>query len=206
MTITNGYATVAQFQRFKGITNADALDDAEIEAMIEEASRMIDAVCSRWFYAYSQTRYYDVPEGRELFLEGDDLLTVTTLTNGDTTVLTTADYYLLPRNDSPKYAVVLKESSTYLWEEDSSGNAEGAITIAGTWGFVSRAAADPQSARVIDNTRRACLMICKQWMEERFGVNVGGNVYITAGGVVQSPAGAIPKAAYDMIKPYIRIV
>jgi hypothetical protein len=43
-------------------------------------------------------------------------------------------------------------------------------------------------------------------MEERFGVNAGGNVYITAGGVVQSPAGAIPKAAYDMIKPYIRKV
>jgi len=205
MTITNGYATVAQFQRFKGITNADALDDAEIEAMIEEASRMIDAICGRWFYAYTQTRYYDVPAGRELFLE-DDLLTITTLTNGDTTVLTTSDYYLLPRSESPKYSVALKESSTYLWEEDSSNNTEGVISIAGTWGFVSRAATDPRSAMVIDNTRRACLMICKQWMEERFGVNVGGNVYITSGGVVQSPAGAIPKAAYDMIKPYIRIV
>ncbi len=57
-----------------------------------------------------------------LFWMDDDLLTITTLTNGDTTVITSTYYDLLPKNDSPKYAIQLKESSPYYWEVDANGD------------------------------------------------------------------------------------
>ena len=72
---------------------------------------------------------------RELWIDDDDLLAVITLTNGDATVLTTSDYFLLPRNDYPKYAIAIKESSSVIWETDSNNDSEGAISLAAIYGF-----------------------------------------------------------------------
>lgn len=204
MAITNGYATLDQFKMLKDISSNDAADDIYIEDLIERASRMVDSICGRWFYADTQTRYFDVPRpaSRELVLDAD-LLTVTTLTNGDTTVITSADYNLLPFNGYPKRSIKLKASSVYYWAMDSSANVEGVISVAGTWGFVSRSATDARSARVILNTAFATLRIAQMWYHDRFGQNLGGNTIITAAGIVQTPAGAVPKAAYDAIAPYI---
>ena len=127
---------------------SDLTDDATIEQVIEAASRIIDGKVSgeRVFYDSTGTRIFDVPKGtRELKLD-QDLVSVTTLTNGDGTVLTTSDYYLWPRNTSPKRKIILKESSTYSWTWDSSGNTEGAISVAGTWGWAATVPADVAEA------------------------------------------------------------
>jgi hypothetical protein len=138
MTITNGYATLANLKDWLttrgGQQSYDSADDSMIEQVIEAASRYIDSETGRTFYPRVETRYYDLPDGREIWLD-DDLLTVTTLTNGDGTVLTTTYYYLYPKNRSPKWKIVMKESSTYSWSYDGYGNTEGVITVVGTWGY-----------------------------------------------------------------------
>ena len=142
----------------------DLTDDRTIEQTVEAASRVIDGLCNgRTFYARTETRLFDVPFGRELKVD-DDLLTITTLTNGDSTVLTTTDYYLWPRNVSPKRKIVLKESSNYVWTFDSSGNTEGAISVVGTWGYASSAPAD---------IAEACRILCYRYFKRKdapFGV------------------------------------
>lgn len=198
-TVTNGYCTLAELKRY--ITpneSTDPLDDQVLIDIIEAASRFIDGVTGRTFYARTETRYFSVPEGqdaRKLFLD-DDLLTVTTLTNGDGTVLTTADYYLLPRNLSPKYAVVLKESSSYYWIWDSSNNSEYVISIAGTWGYAASAP---------DDVKDACRMIALSMDKRRSGENISAITTITGGGVVVTPQD-VPSIAAKILEKYKRIV
>lgn len=193
MTLTNGYCTLAEFKSWQNITSTNATDDTTIEGIIEMASRFIDAETKRTFYARSETKYFDVPEGRELPLN-DDLLTITTLTNGDGTVLTSTYYNLVPKNRSPYYAIRLKELSSYAWSVDSSGNTEYVITVVGTWGYASTAPAD---------IKNACLMIAQSVYNRRGGENVTGVARITGAGVVITPED-IPSGAWQIIRAYRR--
>lgn len=141
MAIINGYCTLAEFKA--AITPAgqdlspDAPDDAVIEDLIERASRRVDDMCGRVFYPFVATRYYDLPKGRDLWLE-DDLLEVTTLTNGDTNAVSASEYKLHPANEYPKYALKLKDISSEIWEEDSDGSGEQVISLLGFWGYHER--------------------------------------------------------------------
>jgi len=198
MTITNGYATLADFTARYRKTSANGPDDAVIEGLIESASRLIDAETSRWFYASTQTREFDVPDCRELRLDAP-LLAVTTLTNGDGTVIAASEYVLSPRNVLPAYAIRLKATSTVTWMPGADGATEGAIGVAGSWGWVSRSATDPESMRVIGETKEATLEIASLWYAQRFGENVGGQVQVTQAGVVITQSGAIPQTAYNII-------
>jgi len=69
------------------------VDDETLNDIITRASRLFDKLTRRTYYARTETRYYGVPDTRELALD-DDLLTITTLTNGDGVVLTATEYYL----------------------------------------------------------------------------------------------------------------
>lgn len=191
MTITNGYATLAEYKLFADIDSTEANDDTAIESIIEGVSRDIDLKTQRTFYARTETRYYDRPSGRELELD-DDLLTITTLSNGDGVAIASGDYNLIPRNDPPYSAIRLTETSTITWTLDSNGNSEFVIDVAGTWGYM---------ATHTDDIREACLMITQSFVKRRFGDNVSGQVKITAAGVVITPQD-IPSAAADIINIY----
>jgi hypothetical protein len=65
----------------------------------------------------------------------EDLLSVETLTNGDDNEITSSDYILLRENRYPKYAIQLKEDSSYVWEADSAGNKKQVISVDGMWGW-----------------------------------------------------------------------
>jgi len=149
MAITNGYCTLAEFKAYIGTSSTNAGDDAVIEDIIEGASRLIDTFTGRTFYARTETHYYNTPSGYDLLINDDDLLTVSTLTNGDATVITSGNYKLIPLNKTPKYAIFLEPSSALFWTFDSNGESTGAITVAGTWGF---------SATTPDDVRQACLI------------------------------------------------
>lgn len=199
MTITNGYATLAQFKSLKSVTSTDTADDTLIEELITRASRVIDAITGKWFYAETTTRYFHIPAGRELQLDAP-LIAVTTLTNGDGTTIAATEYALLPRNAPCHYTLKLHERSTTTWQVATLDDFP--ISIAGTWGYVSRSATTAESARIILATEFAALQIALNWYMERKG-NAQGQVQITAAGVVITPYGAIPKAAYDAIAQYI---
>lgn len=191
MTISNGYATLAEIKAYLTITSTNSTDDGAIEDMVEMASRLIDAETHRTFYARTETHYFDYTSSRSLYMD-DDLLTVTTLTNGDDAVITSADYNLFPLNKSPKNEIRIKQSSTYYWDSDGDSNTEGVISVAGTWGY---------SATVPDNIKHACISIVISAYHRRYGEGVEGVATITAAGVVITPRD-IPADAWAIIRSY----
>lgn len=191
MAISNGYSTLAEYKAYHDIDSTDSGDDAVIEDLIEAASRHIDAQTGRTFYARTETRYFSVPGGRELRFD-DDLLTITTLTNGDAATVASTEYYFMPRNVTPKYGMRLKESATTVWAPDSSSNYEYVISILGTWGY---------SATRPDDVNVACLEIAKAAYGRRTGENMSSTATLTSGGVVITPRD-ISSFAASIIRRY----
>ena len=139
MAVINGLVTLAEWKNYKtapGQTfTTDATDDAVIEDLIEGASRYFEGECAgRTFYPRVETRSYDVPENNWLFVD-DDLLAVTTLTNGDDAAIASTEYTTRPHNYSPKYAIVIRDSSDTIWEWDSNSSSEAVIDVLGYWGY-----------------------------------------------------------------------
>ena len=136
MANINLYATLAEYKAYsvaRGQTaSTDATDDGVIVDLLEAASRFIDDKTVRQFYPTIETRLYDVPQDEELWLD-QDLLEVTTLTNGDLSVVT--DYNMLPANMYPKYMIRLKDTANVQWEADSDGELEQVISVLGVWGY-----------------------------------------------------------------------
>lgn len=181
ITLSNGYATIKELKHYLAPNTASDKHDDEVMAhLIEAASRYLDLETGRTFYSRTETHYFDVPdEGNKRRLKlDDDLIAVTTLTNGDGTVLTTADYFLEPYNKAPYVSVKLKEASAYYWTYDSAGNTERVISLVGTWGWV---------ATVPKDIKEATLQIARNWYKRRFGENVETVSTVTAGGIVVEP-------------------
>jgi hypothetical protein len=145
MTAVNVYATLADYKAYvvaRGqASEPDVTDDGVIEGLLETASRYIDDETGRNFYPYVQTRYFDVPESRELCVD-EDLLEVLTLTNGDSTTMPSTEYYLVPRNIYPAYALKITDISSYTWLTNSAGSYENAVSINAIWGFRQRYSAE----------------------------------------------------------------
>jgi hypothetical protein len=192
MTITNGYCTLAEFKSFHSITTADGVDDAVIESLIEGVSRAIDRMVSRTFYARTETRTYDVPEGNCLELD-DDLLTLTTLTNGDGTVITSSYYKLYPLNITPKRRVEL--TNTYGWAISPTHGTNGAISIVGSWGY---------SATTPDDVNLICLSEVMNEYKKRYGENASAITTVTSAGIVITPQGFL-KSSLQRLASYRRL-
>lgn len=122
-------------------TKANALENASDDVLVTHfivaASDIAQQYCRRSFVPYVQTRTFDA---REPVIDGDllrldeDLLEVTTLTNGDDTVIGSSNYVLRGANATPRWGIKLKNSSGYYWTYSGS-DYEDAISVAGVWGF-----------------------------------------------------------------------
>lgn len=139
--LINSYATLLEFKNYmtpRGLSSsnitADTNDDSIMESMLQGISRWIDDQTHRTFYPRIETRKYDLPEEEVLFLD-DDLLSLTTLTNGDATEITSSQYVLYPKNAQPKQWVKILGSSSVMWQATSAGDNESAISVLGLWGF-----------------------------------------------------------------------
>ena len=113
-------------------------DDDWIRERIEEASEWFIDEIGRTPVPWTQTRLYDyagreMRNGRELNT-GEDLLAISTLTNGDSVVVSSSDYVLDEANVYPKRKIRLKLSGGIIWTYTS--DPEQAISVAGTWGYV----------------------------------------------------------------------
>ena len=129
-----------------GITTDDLLLGESIEA----AQKYIDGQTNRRFEAETKTRYYEREDrdrwnSRLLNVFDDDLLTVTTLTNGDSssTEIVTANYWPVSskgkRNLGPPYhGILLKTDISDYWEWDTDYWVE----VTGTWGYSATVPAD----------------------------------------------------------------
>lgn len=202
MTITNGYTDLATFKSDKRITSTDTTDDSVIEGIIEDASRLIDRSTGRFYFASTETRYFDRPNDSVLWLD-EDLLSVTTLTNGDGTVIASTAYLLQPYNGPSHYAILLRPAQGAIWiMNTTAGDNFKAATVLGSWGFVDRTATDRESSERIRNTRAACIDISVWSYLKRFGRDTEALAQITAAGIVTMPSGEMPTSAWLRIKNY----
>jgi hypothetical protein len=196
MAITNGYCTLAEAKAYMDPSgqsfSANATDDGVIDDLVEGASRKIDQITGRTFYGRTETHYFDIPAGRELWLD-DDLISVTEFLNGDGVEITTDDYILLHPNKVPYYAIRLKSTSTKYWQLDSNSSSEQVLSIEGSWGFSTTAPAD---------IKDACLEIVKLAYDRRTG-NAQQAARITAAGVVLTSAD-VPALTMKALMTYKR--
>lgn len=123
-------AAVKTYLNIEGAGDDDLIDD-----LIDRAQSAIESHTGWVFEAATLTRYFDsdaVMDG--LLWVGGDLLSITTLTNGDDdgTEIVAADYRLLPRNEGPPYyGIQMLVDTTTTWEFDIDGE----VSILGTWGY-----------------------------------------------------------------------
>lgn len=154
MTITNGYATLAEARARFGITDgSDTTDDSIIEAVIEAVSRQIDNYCGRRFYVTGsdETRYFTAVHSE--YLDAGDIVSITNIyadEDGDRTyekTWTATDFDLLPFNaalDSNPYTQIeITPNGDYAFPSGPK-----AVKIVGKWGYPS----------VPDAINEACLI------------------------------------------------
>lgn len=161
MAITNGYATLSQIKTY--LSTSSTNDDARLENAIESASRAIDAVCRRTFFATSAVKYFEAREAMYARLP-DDLLSVTTFAydSGDRNYVNFAvsDYELEPL-PGPYSEVHIAPGSDKSFPLGRRG-----LRIDGSWGYCA-------TGSYPDAINGACLILAVRYFKRRdaaFGV------------------------------------
>jgi len=127
----NEYVTCDDLKIYLGLTGTG--EDALLKRICTRASRIWDTVTQRRFYEEEATKYFDFQTPYELFVAPDDLLSVTTLTNGDGNAISAGDFWLYPLNRYPKLWVEIDRSSGEYFTY--SATRQRAISVAGLWGW-----------------------------------------------------------------------
>lgn len=183
------YITLSELKSYLG--TGEAGDDALLTAIITRAHGVIEARTGRKFEAATETRYFNSADidGQDLPLYHDDLLTVTTLTNGDGVVIAGADFRLLPRNATPKWIIRLDEAKSWNFTD---GDSE--ISVAGTWGYSATPPLD-----IVQACMRLSAFIYRQ---KDTGADIDRPI-VTGEGVTIMPSG-LPNDVMKLLEPYRR--
>lgn len=144
MSITKGYATLAELREKLSLTAANTAANTQLEQIIEASSRWIDRYCGRRFYGVPETRYYTADDGYEIQI--DDLRgtpTIKTDDNGDGVYENTwaaTDYnlkygenYNAALDDKPYTQIEVSEGGTYAFPT----NVKKGVLVYGTHGYVA---------------------------------------------------------------------
>lgn len=174
------YATLAEFKSYitemtGGVqTTFTAGEDTLLQKFLDQADAEIDVYTGRVYGqgANHHIHYYtqDDVDGDTLYLDAD-LVSVQVLTNGDGTVISSNDYWLLPMNisvagqnalDGSFSAIKLKSTKQWAFGTD------GRISVDGRWGFMQGAP--------IDIVRAAMRLAYWYWAKrnETAAVNIAG--------------------------------
>lgn len=188
------YTTAANVKTYAGI--GVSTHDTLLGVLIPQAQAAIDRHCNRTFEASADTtRYFDAlrdvsPDYRTLHLD-TDLCAITSVTNGDSTTVTSSQYVTEPRNITPYYALRLKDSATISWTY--ADTPENAIAIVGKFAYSTSAPAD---------IVLACNRLVLYWFRMREGD--GDRTMVNAAGMLVLPA-QLPRDVIDLLKPYRRL-
>lgn len=187
------YATLSELRSylFAGGASAPTVDDALLTALLARAQALIDAQTGRKFESVAETRKFDLPAG--LYLPVGDLLSVTTLTNGDGQAIPATAYALYPENALPKRLIFLLPTSGYAWQSDN-GNSAQCISVAGTWGY---------SASPPNSVKHAAIRLAAWLYRQKDNSNDVDRPIMSSDGTVVMPA-ALPRDVEQMIAPYVR--
>jgi hypothetical protein len=194
------YATIEDLKAYLKISSTD--DDMLLGALLDRATAIIESPlgADRKFEARADTtRYFNSDEdvdGPFLYLD-EDLCAITSITNGDADVLTTAEYTTVPKNDTPYYAIKLLGSSGLAWEAKSTtDDPENAITIVGRWSYSTT----PPTAIKFATIRLGA------WLYRQKDTSIDlERPFIAEGGVTIMPS-AFPKDVMDILYSFRRLV
>lgn len=174
-----------------------ASDEGILQDCIDDAESYINNETHRMFSAVSATRYFaefDLePDGLTLWFP-DDLLTITTLTNGDSsaTIIPATEYVLYPRNESPPYhGIRLNYNSAYSWEWDT----DYWVSVAGMWGWSMNPPGD---------IRRATLRLAAFYYRQKDS-QVFETTAVPEAGVITVPQ-AVPRDVTAIIAKYRKAI
>lgn len=115
-----------------------ARNAGQVDRALESASRDVEALCHRRFYPETATRSFDWPSSQgarpwRLWLDDCELISVTTLTSGGTSIAA-SDFFLEPNRSGPPYSRIEidLDSSAAFGGGDTH---QRAITVTGLWGY-----------------------------------------------------------------------
>ena len=185
----DGSGTIA-----KAVTDDDLLED-----LIDRAEKAIDTYTRRVFEADTDTRYFErrhLDDSGFILHMDRDLLTITTLTNGDSagTAIPNTEYWLTDANGGrnygpPYHGIRLKIDSTYSWEFDT----DYWVSVAGTWGY---------STTAPDDIVHATLRLAAYYYHQK-DAQVFDTTAMPEQGVITVPQG-IPRDVQRILDPYKR--
>jgi hypothetical protein len=130
-----------------------ARSNARIDRALADATEAVHGLCHRIFYPVVATRYFDWPNGQyarpwRLWLDANELISVTTLTSGGTTIAA-SDYLLEPNQYGPPYnrlEVNIGTSAAF-----SAGDThQHAIAITGLFGYRNDETTTGSTAEALD--------------------------------------------------------
>ena len=198
------YVTLVDFKdEYKDIVGS--ADDAFINRALNAAQTALDTFLRRVVYANSDTTKYfdstgDSVDGLDLYvMDKGDLCSITTVTNGDATTVTSGQYTTYPKTLtelSPTYQRLrLLPSSGISWTY--STDSENAVSIAGKWGMWATAATVPDAFKV------SVMELAAHSMESRKS-QVFDTVAIPDAGVITVPTG-FPATVRARLAPWRRL-
>lgn len=190
MTARNVYATLSEYKTFSvarnQLANADIVDDVVIDGLLESASRYIDGKTARFFYPRIETRSYDIPRLRYYELDFKaDVLEVITFLNGEGTSISSTNYNLRPKNESPKFGLKIKITSGLSWLVDSTGESEDVLDLTAIFGYHNRYSQDAWKsagtlgAAITDTTTLAFTMTAGHTLAAGRIIKIDNELYTT---------------------------
>lgn len=188
------YTTKEAVKAYAGIGSGE--DDTLIAQMVDAIDAAINAYCHRTLVATSDTtRYFTVGRDTEGFwLWFDDCIaSITTVTNGDSVVVSSSEYVTSPANEAPYHGIKILSSAGKAWTY--STDPDNAISVAGKWGYF---------AAVPDDVEQAA----KRWVtflyrQKDTSVDIDRPL-LTDSGVTIMPAQA-PNDVKQLLAPYRRL-
>ena len=203
MTITSGYATLAEFKTWASVrgttASTDTNDDAVIEDIIEAVSRWIDGQTGRKFVieGTASTRYYTADNSDTIRVDeisnAANITSVSVDYDGEMSTYTalsaTTDYITLPDNSLalgvPITGFEIAPNSSNYFPTTRRG-----VKVVAKFGWAS----------VPDNLKTDALAIALNIYKERSGQSAAGQVTITGAGVVVRPDNVPAWALADILR------
>jgi len=81
-----------------------------------------------------ESHAFDIPADECLWFY-DDLLEVLALTNGDASTIAAGDYILKPANESPRYCLLIRDTSTVIFLTNTTNSGQQVINLNAIWGY-----------------------------------------------------------------------
>jgi hypothetical protein len=190
------YIDTEDLRAYLGISGT--ADDDLLQEAVEDAQSYIESQTHRRFEANTETRYYDrdaINHKNSKILDLDeDLISITTLTNGDSssTAIASTSYVLLPRNGAPPYhQIQLKTDVSDYWQFDT----DYWVSVLGVWGYSETPPAD---------IVRACTALAAYFYRQKDAQMFDTTAVLESGALVV-PQG-IPATVDRIIERYKRYI